>query len=1540
VGLLLLGVFLLTDVFVALTTKPAQAATSSTLNFQARLQTASGGQVADGFYNVEFKLYSASSGGSALWTETWYDSDGVGAAADNRVRVKNGYLTVNLGSLSAFPALNWDQEMWLTMNVGGTAQTATPTYDGEMNPRLKLTGVPYAFRAGELAKYNSATGFTSTLSLANPTVGNQTFTIPDQGAAGSYTLLTTNTANATYIQNTSSPQTANFNVTGNGTVGGNMSVAGTYNGNTFSSTALTFSGAGATSIQSASGQSLTIDSGTTAALNFGTGANAKTITIGNATGATNVTINSGTGGVDIGNNGVDKTINVGVTGTTANTTAVNVGTSTGAAQTIKLGGTNASGGSNSGSTVALQGGATALSVATAGTSIQTFTNSASAFQVTNSGGAAVFLASTTTSNLISNPGFEVNTTDWATTGTGTGLAILRETTKSNIYNGIASLMVVTASGTANSGATVTTNLAPGAYALSFYAKASGAFSTLNVTTTGGGAPACITGASLVTTGFKRFTCTFIGTTTNITAINFIDSSTSQHIFYLDAVQLTSGLTITPYNIGNIQLLGVISAPATFQSNTNSSTAFQIQNTAGTSNVFVADTINNFVGIGTATPGYKLDVNGDINVSSGSVYRVNGVQITSAALSNDSNLAKLDGTQTFTGANTFSNAANSFTGVGTGLTALNATNLGSGNVDTARIVGAYGNITGVGALTTGSIASGFGTISTTNNITTTTTVQGATVNATTGYQANGTAGLATLSCTGGQLLQNATVAGGIITAGSCGAAGGGSGVTSVGAFSATSIANGGSVSGTVLTLGVADGTNPGMVSTVAQTFAGAKTFTSSVNTSTGNAYQINGANVLAAGALSFTAASAATVQSAASQALNITGNAASTISTSAGNLTIQGGSGTVSLGTSTALTNTGALTVTGGTTLTLSSTGTNAATFDSGTTGAVNIASSASAKTVTIGNSTGTTSISLLSGTNGIDIGNNAVNKTIDVGVTGTTANTTAVNIATSTGAAQTMNIGGTFGTGASNASSVINMQGGAVGMQIDNGGVLVKSFTNSTTAFEIQDSAGTTELKYDTVSSTLMTNTIDTMPPVSGGTPAAIVRTNRTNGHSGGAATYGTGNFTPAGTFTPTANSVLIAIVSAGRTPGVGAAYAANGADLTISGGGLTWVSVAGSTRAVTQNTADTAVRAFYAVVGASPSAMQATVNLGGKDAYSYTVHIDEYTNVDTAAPVAGALNAGGRSSVDNETFTGTLAATPTAGDYKVGFSAISSQDYNAGANPTGYAVTAGWTQASNLQPQFGLEAQTVVQTGSTSTTLNWTMANIRLASEDNAYAGFIVKQSTAATTTTFNLTLGGTNAGAVQIGSSTTDAVAVDLILDSFNGSVDPTGVNGAMYYNSSLKAFRCYENSVWYNCISRHITVLGADVTNNNATANTIADVTGLSFNATAGTTYRFRATIAYTAAATTTGSRWSITGPATPTMLSYTSNYTLTATTMTINYASAYDIPAASNASSLATGNIAQIEGIIIPSVDGPVKVRFASEIASSAIIAKAGSTFEWW
>lgn len=136
----------------------------------------------------------------------------------------------------------------------------------------------------------------------------------------------------------------------------------------------------------------------------------------------------------------------------------------------------------------------------------------------------------------------------------------------------------------------------------------------------------------------------------------------------------------------------------------------------------------------------------------------------------------------------------------------------------------------------------------------------------------------------------------------------------------------------------------------------------------------------------------------------------------------------------------------------------------------------------------------------------------------------------------------------------------------------------------------------------------------------------------------------------------------------------------------------------------------------------------------------------------------------------------------------------------------------------------------------------------------------------------------------------------------------------------------------------VLGSDITNNNAVANTIQDVTGLSFSVTAGKWYYFKAVIYYTAAASATGSRWGVSCNAgTAAQLSFTSEYSLTATTTTRNAnVQAFDSPAGANATSASTtNNMAVLEGYFQPTATGTFIIRFASEVANSAIIAKTGS-----
>ena len=90
------------------------------------------------------------------------------------------------------------------------------------------------------------------------------------------------------------------------------------------------------------------------------------------------------------------------------------------------------------------------------------------------------------------------------------------------------------------------------------------------------------------------------------------------------------------------------------------------------------------------------------------------------------------------------------------------------------------------------------------------------------------------------------------------------------------------------------------------------------------------------------------------------------------------------------------------------------------------------------------------------------------------------------------------------------------------------------------------------------------------------------------------------------------------------------------------------------------------------------------------------------------------------------------------------------------------------------------------------TWANTNTVSVSNANA-FKVQDATSLAVLTAD-----TSANLrIQIGSSTTDATAIFFMLDSYNNGTDPTGANGAMYYNTNTNKFRCYQASAWSDCI-----------------------------------------------------------------------------------------------------------------------------------------------
>lgn len=136
----------------------------------------------------------------------------------------------------------------------------------------------------------------------------------------------------------------------------------------------------------------------------------------------------------------------------------------------------------------------------------------------------------------------------------------------------------------------------------------------------------------------------------------------------------------------------------------------------------------------------------------------------------------------------------------------------------------------------------------------------------------------------------------------------------------------------------------------------------------------------------------------------------------------------------------------------------------------------------------------------------------------------------------------------------------------------------------------------------------------------------------------------------------------------------------------------------------------------------------------------------------------------------------------------------------------------------------------------------------------------------------------------------------------------------------------------------LLASDVVNNNATPDTLQDVTGLEFAVEANIKYWFRFIIPFTAQSSATGSRWAVNGPALTSLIVY-SRYPIAATTATQRFDAAYDGGAVS-ASSIGTGNIAVMEGFVECSAAGNVIARFSSEVAGSAITAQAGAFVEYY
>ncbi|MEI7688782.1 MAG: hypothetical protein WCI91_01200, partial [Candidatus Nomurabacteria bacterium] len=254
----------------------AEALFNKQINYQGKLTTSAGVAVANGTYNMEFKLYDAPTAGTTLWTET--------RTTTNKVQVTNGLFSAMLGEINALTGVDFNQTLYLGVNIGGTG---TPGWDGEMTPRKKLGTVPAAV-ISETAQTSITSNITNDAATATSvyptwvTTNSGGMAIKTSSAQLSFIPSTgaLTISGYVYTPNVDAPSAVALNI---GAVNQNALTLGRVGANTTINGAvvnINSNAASALNITTGTTGALTLDSGTTGIINIGTGTGGKTINIG------------------------------------------------------------------------------------------------------------------------------------------------------------------------------------------------------------------------------------------------------------------------------------------------------------------------------------------------------------------------------------------------------------------------------------------------------------------------------------------------------------------------------------------------------------------------------------------------------------------------------------------------------------------------------------------------------------------------------------------------------------------------------------------------------------------------------------------------------------------------------------------------------------------------------------------------------------------------------------------------------------------------------------------------------------------------------------------------------------------------------------------------------------------------------------------------------------------------------------------------------------------------------------------------------------
>lgn len=176
------------------------------ITYQGKLTNPAGQPVSDGSYQVIFRFYSASAGGTLLWTSPQIS-----------VSTTGGVFTTQIQSIPS--SVFAGSDVWLETQVAG--QT--------LSPRVKFTSVPYAIRAGNSGSSgwgltgnsgtNPATNFLGTTDqqpLVLKSHGNQVLKVETVYFGDSNYMTTTVNMVAGHKQNEASPGVAGAAIGGGG----------------------------------------------------------------------------------------------------------------------------------------------------------------------------------------------------------------------------------------------------------------------------------------------------------------------------------------------------------------------------------------------------------------------------------------------------------------------------------------------------------------------------------------------------------------------------------------------------------------------------------------------------------------------------------------------------------------------------------------------------------------------------------------------------------------------------------------------------------------------------------------------------------------------------------------------------------------------------------------------------------------------------------------------------------------------------------------------------------------------------------------------------------------------------------------------------------------------------------------------------------------------------------------------------------------------------------------------------------------------------